>query len=434
MRPCLRILLLTAALATLPAHARFLFYEEAPIRYSDTKAKGPLSKIATEIEAGRLAFDSSSEKNFLRDFLRHLEVPVESQVLVFSRTSLQNDRISPSRPRAIYFSEDFYVGWVQGGDIEVIGSDPDIGPVFYRLTTPFGSHDKAQLIRDAQCLDCHGSSRTDGYPGMIIRSVYPDKIGAPIFGAGTRRTDHSSPISERWGGWFVTGENAGKRHLGNIYFEEIKPGEATPAKDFGASPNNLEKAFNTSKYLVATSDIVGLMVLEHQIMAHNAIVKANLNTRRWIFIDTSIGESAGRTPSKIGKTTRALITRGASDLLRVMLFSEEAALEGWGIEGGKAFQDAFAADAETAPSGHSLRDLQLLSRLFKNRLSYMIYSSAFHNLHPMMKAAFYEQLWAALSGNGDPEICGHLSEKERIRIIEILRTTKDDLPDYWKAK
>ena len=421
-------------LSAVSAQAEFLFYEEAPIRYSDTESRDPLSKLAADLAAGRLVFDSSSEKNFLRDFLRHLKIPIESQVLVFSRTSFQNDRIEPQRPRAIYFSPEYYVGWVQGGDIEIIGMDPNMGPIFYRMNTPFGRYPEPRLIRDAQCLNCHGSSRTEGYPGMLVRSVYPDEIGAPIFGAGTHRTDHSSPISDRWGGWYVTGESAGARHMGNLYFEEGKPGEALPTKDFGAAPQSLEKAFDTSKYLAATSDIVGLMVLEHQVMAHNALAKAHLDTRRWLYIDSSIGKDTGRAEGEIGESTKALIERGADDLLRVMLLTDEIKLEGWGVEGGEAFQEAFAADAKTDSEGDSLRDLQLLSRLFKNRLSYMIHSKSFDSLHPVMKEAFYKKLWTALHGEGDAEICGHLGDKELARILTIVKATKKDLPGYWSME
>ena len=111
----------------------------------------------------------------------------------------------------------------------------------------------------------------------------------------------------------------------------------------------------------------------------------------------------------------------------------EAELEDWGVEGGEKFQEAFAAGASKGPDDRSLRDLQLLSRLFKHRLSYMIYSGSFKHLHPVMKEAFYKKLYAALKGTGDEELSGHLSEKERERILGIVLATVDDLPDYWKS-
>ena len=415
------------------ANADFLFYEEAPISYSDTKPKDPIAKMIIPYEQGKLALDKTSEKAFLHSLLDMLNVPLESQALVFSRTSAQNDRIRPQHPRAIYFSENFYVGWVQGGAIEIASMDPDLGPIFYRMETPFGRESKPRIIRDNQCLNCHGSSRTDGYPGMVVRSVYPNSIGFPIFGAGTRRTDHSSPLNERWGGWFVTGESAGKRHQGNIYYKEGEPGEAIPVMDFGANLKTLDKAFDTSEYLSPTSDIVGLMVLEHQVMAHNAIIRAHLNTRRWLYIDHNVGKHIGRPEGKIGEATLNYIDRGANELLRVLLFTDEANLEIWGVEGGEAFQKSFAGKARRNAEGHSLRDLQLLSRLFKNRLSYMIYSSSFEHLHPVMKKVFYRKLWQSLHGKGEAKIIGHLGNKERARILSILLATKKGLPAYWKG-
>ncbi len=414
------------------ANAGFLFYEEAPINYSDTKPKDPIAAMILPYEQGKLGLDNTSEKAFLHSLLDKIDVPLESQVLVFSHTSFQNDLIRPQRPRAIYFSENFYVGWVQGGSIEIASMDPDLGPIFYRMDTPFGRQAEPHIVRDNQCLNCHGSSRTNGYPGMIVRSVYPNSIGSPIFGAGTRRTDHSSPINERWGGWFVTGESAGQRHQGNIYYKEGAPGEAIPVMDYGGNLKTLGKAFDTSKYLAPTSDIVALMVLEHQVMAHNAIIRAHLNTKRWLYIDANVGKHTDRPEGKIGAATLSYIDRGANDLLRVLLFTDEANLEIWGVEGGEAFQKSFAGGALRDADGHSLRDLQLLSRLFKTRLSYMIYSSSFDHLHPVMKKTFYLKLWQSLHGKGEAKIIGHLGDRECTRILKILLATKKGLPAYWR--
>ncbi len=417
------------AAASSTARAEFLFYEEEPIRYSDTEAKDPVALIIDDYESGRLKFDDSSELAFLRAVLDKFGVPRESQVLVFSRTSFQNDRIRPERPRAIYFSDDIYIGWVQGGSIELTAVDPDLGPTFYRMSTPFCRSPEPEIVRDSQCLNCHGSSRTGGYPGMMVRSVFPDDIGNPIFGAGTSNTDHSSPLEERWGGWFVTGDKDGPRHQGNLFYEEHGVGEVKTLKDFGAAPKTLDGAFDTSKYLADTSDIVALMVMEHQITAHNAITKAHLDTRRWLYLDARIAASSGRDGSEISESTAGLLDRGADDLLDVMLFKEEAPLVGWGVEGDETFQEAFAAGARGGEAGAELREFQLLSRLFKTRLSYMVHSPAFEALHPRMKAEFYTKLHAALTGGSDA--AAHLGERERGRILEIVRETKEDLPGCW---
>lgn len=180
-----------------------LFYENAPFHYSDSTPNDSVALLVKQMEAGEVALDTSSDKAFLRDLLAKLELPIASQVMVYSKTSFQNSRILPSRPRALYFSEDYYIGWVQGGDIEIISVDPKLGPVFYVLEIPRPPARKPLLFRSQECLNCHGGSRTEGVPGMLVRSVKPSTGGFPILAAGTSQTDHASPLAERWGGWYV---------------------------------------------------------------------------------------------------------------------------------------------------------------------------------------------------------------------------------------
>ncbi len=51
----------------------------------------------------------------MRSVLAALRVPVSSQTLVFSKTSFQYPKISPERPRALYYNDDVYVGQVHDG-------------------------------------------------------------------------------------------------------------------------------------------------------------------------------------------------------------------------------------------------------------------------------------------------------------------------------
>ena len=399
------------------------FYEEAPIYYSETEPTDPLADLIRKIDAGAVRLDQWSEKGFLKSLLTELDVPIESQVLVYSKTSLQNHRILPSRPRALYFSDDYYVGWVQGGDIEVISIDPQLGPVFYLLKVPRSPKDKPVLIRSSECMNCHGGSRTGGVPGMLVRSVRPDTGGFPILSAGTSSTDHSSPISERWGGWYVTGENGGERHMGNLLYEEEERGSATIVRDHGAV-KNLDRVINTSPYLSNTSDMVALMVLEHQLTVHNALTSARLNTLRWLHYDATLSDHLKRSDEPLREQTLKLINGEAERLLKVMFFKDEFTLESWGVEGGEPFQEAFLAKAPRTAKGRSLKDFELLSRLFRHRFSYMVYSRSFDYLPEPFKEVFYEKLLTALSG----EHVGidNLSAKERSRILAILLETKPE--------
>ena len=109
---------------------------------------------------------------YLRSVLKLLYVPVSSQGLVFSKTSLQLFRISPSNPRAIYFNDNVYVGWVRSGEvIEVSTADPNLGAVFYTLDQTASTNPK--FVRRAECLQCHSSRSTKDVPGHIVRSIFP---------------------------------------------------------------------------------------------------------------------------------------------------------------------------------------------------------------------------------------------------------------------
>ena len=202
---------------------------------------------------------------------------------MFSKTSHQNNRISPQIARALYFSDEIYVGYVHGGQIEVIAPDPLLGPIFYLIEFPSaGSPPRA--VRDPSCLSCHANARTEGVPGMLVRSVVPGADGRPILRLGTHLTTHSSPLEERWGGWYVTGTHDGALHMGNMTTTEA---DGTLDMEAGANWTSLEGKIDTSRYLLPTSDILALMVLEHQCRMHNLLTRASL---REILLENGGGE------------------------------------------------------------------------------------------------------------------------------------------------
>ena len=408
-------------------------YELEPILYSDTEATDRVAQMVEDYESGTLSFGTGSDKSVLEKVLAYLSIPVASQVLVYSRTSLQNDRIHPATPRALYFSDDCYVGWVQGGDIEIIAVDANLGPTFYRMALPHNNGARPQLYRDRNCLNCHGGSRTEGVPGMTVRSVYTDPRGFPILGAGTFRTDHSSPLSERWGGWYVTGSHAGARNMGNQIFQETEPGSVEQVTDHGTNLTTLDGVIDTSNYLAPTSDIVALMVLEHQITAHNAIFQAHFHTKRWVHQNAVMAKHFGDPEGTLSETTQRLIRNESARLLKALLFVEETPLDDWGVEGNETFQAQFLQAAKQTQNGQSLREFQLMSRLFKNRLSYMIYSPAFEHLPAEFKNVFFPMLWDTLNGRGAKELFQHIPESERLRIQAILRETSNSLPGLSAA-
>lgn len=245
-----------------------------PIKYSETASEDAV----TELIQGDWLAPPGDKKVFLKALLDKLGVSVESQVLVFSKTSLQTGLINQRNPRALYFSPNTYVGWVPGGKIEIIIEDETLGPVFYVVSAPFGG-EKPKFIRATDsCLVCHATSRTEGVPGIFIRSVIPDKNAHAMLSKGTTLVTDATPLKDRWGGWYVTGASD-DRHLGNRWSvdDESFPVNSKPTLD------DLESKIDTDKYLTPRSDILVIMVLEHQCQMHNLLTKAKFDYRRSLY-------------------------------------------------------------------------------------------------------------------------------------------------------
>ena len=343
--------------------------------------------------------------------LAALDVPVESQVLVFSKTSFQASRISPQNPRAIYFNDQVSVGWVRGGDfIELAAQDPTLGTVFYTLAQSADSAGGAELTRNnVNCVQCHTSDATMNIPGWFIGSVYPKKDGLTAYGPAYT-TDHRSPFEIRWGGWYVTGRHHGERHLGNAVVSDTTDlaSMVTPATVHVA---NLDGRFDPAGYLSMHSDIVALLVLEHQVQMLNHMTRLGWEAR--------MGKDAGRP-----------LEQAAAALVDYMLFVDEAELPG-PITGPTAFAQTFANQGPRDPKGRSLRDLQLTDRLMRYPCSYLIYSQAFDALPADAKALVYKRLWEVLSGQDTDARYDRLTSTLRQDVLEILRATKRDLPAYF---
>lgn len=391
------------------------FFELPPIKYSETASQDALAKLAAQIESGDWVVPPTDGKGFLRAVLQKLDVPEESQVLVFSKTSLQNSLINQRNPRSVYFSMDTYVGWVPGGKVEVIIEDEVLGPVFYVLDPPFGEKPaKITRVNDS-CLQCHATSRTSGVPGMLVRSVVPDQNSHPILSAGTTLVTDATPLKDRWGGWYVSGVSDDP-HLGNRWVDETPldnvefPPEITKEKE-------LSGLIDTEKYLQPTSDVVALLVLEHQCRTHNLITSAKFNYLRSRYFHKSFGEEKDLdSPEGMSWKTADSV---AKDLVSAFLFTEEVELGGEGVEGSEAFAKAFAERGVKTAKGKSLRDMRLYERIFKNRCSYMIYSKAFKGLPDLVKERVFHHLRLALAADTK----NHLGSKEKKTITGILEET-----------
>jgi hypothetical protein len=417
------LLALALALPHLAAAAEDA-YEQAPIHYSATKPKDAIQLLERQVRLGKVKVDRSDGWSVLRDVLKELNVPLESQVLVFSKTSKQNDRITPQTPRAIYFNDNAYIGYSVGGSIEVAAIDPLLGPVFY-LLDPHTPEDKPlHFERDQSCLSCHGGSFTRGVPGVLVRSVFPASTGHPILSQGSTVVDTTTPFSDRWGGWYVTGQHGSSVHRGNVTAVEQPDDTCEMPVEQGANVTDLAAFFPVAGYPKAQSDIVALMVLEHQTSVQNVLTRSHHAALRAMHMQRSLQKELGETVMEEPTgSARRIIDHCAEDVLDALLFKDEAALPDGGIEGDEAFQAAFTKTAPRAADGRSLKDFQLLSRLFKHRCSYMVHSITFQHLAPPLKQTVLGRLKDILQGRDTSARYSYLADSERAHIERILRET-----------
>jgi hypothetical protein len=424
-------------------------YTREPINYLSALVTDPVARLQDRLDHGQVRLDPDEKNGYLASVLRQLNISPTSQTLVFSKTSFQRDKISPSHPRALYFDDDTYIGWVRGGEVlEVASTDAQLGTVFYTLAQPkvaAGASAPAAPRFERQtysCLQCHGSTTTREVPGLLLRSVYPDADGQPVLSAGTFLTTQQSPFEQRWGGWYVTGNHGLQRHMGNVVVDEARArgaagGDATPNTlldvEAGANLADLAGKVDTSMYLGRGSDIVALMVFTHQAQTHNLLTRANYQTRIALRDEEAMNASLGRQPEPgdhHSESTMNRIKDAGEPLVRQMLFCDEAALGK--IVGAGAFDREFEARGPHDSRGRTLRELDLKRRLFRYPCSYLIYSAQFDALPSPVKDYVYRRLWEVLSGADRGDDFSHLTSSTRKAIIEILLETKKGLPDYWK--
>ena len=420
-------LLLVFSRATTVAQADDDF-ELAPIQYSASAPDNAVSRLQARLDAGETTLTWDDSVGWLGGVLAALDVPTSSQTLVFSKTSLQQTRISPRNPRALYFNDDVYVGYVRAGEVvEVSVADPSLGTVFYSLEQVPGKRPRFER-RTEDCLLCHGGSQTRGIPGHIVRSVYPSRSGQPIFSAGSHRVDDSIPLADRWGGWYVTGRHGEQRHLGNITYD-ARP---TPA-DFdrsGLNVTDLAERFGTKGYLSGASDLVALSVLAHQASAHNVLTRASFDVRAALHREAALNRDLDQAPDYRWPSTNTVLDGAAKALVECFLFCDEAPLAG-PIEGTTTFAAEFAALGPTDAGGRSLRQFDLERRLFRHPCSFLVYSASFDALPDELRTRFWERIGAVLTAADPGPRFAHLSADDRRAIRAILRATKPDAIAHW---
>jgi hypothetical protein len=364
-----------------------------------------VAQLNRKLQSGEVSLQFEERTGYLRSLLAALDIPIESQVALYSGTSLQARIINARNPRTIFFNDSTAVGWMAGGLIEVAALDPKQGAIFYLLpqqTTP----PLRQLARDTRCLACHYSIATLGVPGFLVRSIPSSPDGMIMPWLGNYTTDHRSPLSERWGGWYVTGR--GGRHLGNAPIADRTLQDIT-IDNANLNVSTLEKRFDTRSYLSPHSDIVALLVFDHQMRMMNLLTRLGWEAR--IF-------------EREERPAADALNDVVTEVVDYMLFVDEAPLDG--IKGTSGFAERFGALGPRDSKGRSLRDLDLQRRLFRYPCSYMIYSEVFDSLPDAARNAVYSRLLQVLSGKDSSTKYRHLSAGDRQAILEILRDTKKD--------
>ena len=396
--------------------------EDPAIAYSKGAVDNAVADLNARLADGsvRLRFDGRA--GYLASALDALNLPADSQLLLFLQTSLQAKRIGPANPRALFFNDRVALGWVRDGDvIEVAAHDATQGTVFYTLEQKppaATAGEPPQFRRAFVCLGCHITGDTFGVPGLLMFSATESGPGSLIRAVAM---DHSTPLAARWGGWLVTGSAGGAAHLGN----------AIPALDPGRRRDlrSVDGLFEPDGYRSATSDIGALLVFSHQTQMMNLLTRVGWEARA---ADPRLHPPFTSSPDTDQRLAQ-MMSGIATEVVDYVLFVDEAPLPGR-VEAAAGFVERFSAIGPRDAKGRSLHELDLTRRLLKYPCSYLIYSPAFDGLPPTAKEPIYRRLWEVLSGTERAERYRRaLSREDRQAIVEILRDTKTDLPEYFKG-
>ncbi|HEX5045792.1 MAG TPA: hypothetical protein VFX89_01630 [Gammaproteobacteria bacterium] len=415
----------TVAAPTAPAEPLRYDAEYPTMRYGTAARTDPVAKLAERLARGELKLERGP-RGYLDSLLAALHIDPASQTLVFSQTSLQSKRIRPEKPRAIYFNDEVYVAWVQEGPLEIGSMDPNLGPVFYMVEQ---DAPKARFDHELnRCLSCHDSYSLSGggVPRFIVGSGYIGPSGNLVSHEGWILVTDQTPLKSRWGGWYVTGHHGKQVHLGNVLIRSLDDFQRLEQLRVG-NIDNVDALFDTKPYLTNESDIVALLVLEHQVNAQNAIARVNWDVRTAIDKEPARAAGSGYSlpAAELSPATMQVVRESVEPLVQTMLFAGETKLTDE-ISGDPKFAAQFASRAVRDAQGRSLRDLDLHTRVFRYPLSYLVYSPAFDALPRAAREAVYARFAAVLRGEDRSEPFARLVDADRAAILEILTATKPE--------
>lgn len=418
----------------LPTSTRY-DVEYPTVAYSEAARENRVARLQQRLDSGELKLEWQPDLGYLRSLLKALEIDVESQVLVFSRTSLQIEHISPRAPRAVYFNDDTYVGYVQNSPlIELTVMDSDKGAVFYgfenRTEYPPG------FTREGgRCLTCHDtySMSGGGVPRVMVLSTPVDDPADTRRITAGQEVDDTTPFGMRWGGWYVTGNTGSRTHLGNLPLREGRGGEKLrELREASHNISSVKAYLDTARYPSEHSDVVALTVLEHQTRMHNLITRVDFKIRTVMSREDARSEAPVvesrvlRSWADVSPHDHERLKQVIEPVVRALFLSDAVPFEDR-MSGSSGFAERFARRGPRDAGGRSLHELDLQTRLFRYPFSYTIYSEQFDSLPEYALDYLYSRISEVLQGEDTTGLSAALSPQERVAIKEILIATKPGL-------
>lgn len=379
-----------------------------PIDYFSSETNDAISRLQQRLDASEVQLKASTSHGYLQSLLEHLEIPVESQLLVFSKTARNPDLVSPRTPRAVYFNDSVSVAWIPNArELEITAIDSVKGATFYTLSQPLTedaqqpgvkSVTASRFSKNNQCLACHAGRSSLDVPGWLARAFQTDGSGRPA--EGYSQVTHELDYSKRWGGWYVTGSPGGFAHRGNL----VGAADNQRAKDeptFRASMTELKSLCAIDRYPQPVSDVVSHIVFNHQVHGLNLLIRVGMEARL-----------ARRSDAE-------------DQLVRYFVFSDEAPLE---TELDQAADKSpyrvwFEAQGQHDSQQRSLRQFDLHSRAFRYRLSFLVAHPLFTNLPTECRSRLVTRILNGLTAAEPPAEFRHLPREERQAIVEIVSAT-----------
>jgi len=395
--------------------ATVIEFKQAPHSYFSHVPTDRFAALQPRLLSGEVKLDTSDDKAFLASILKALDIPISSQLLVFSASSLQSEIINPRNPRALYFNEDTYIGYVPGGKVEIISMDPEMGPMFYIFGQLNGGGVPA-ITRSEKCFNCHAGNATHRVPGLIAESLLPMLSGASLETYRRDEQGHQIPLEKRFGGWHLTGGH----HLTETHANLM--GRTRASRGFELTQVQPGQMSDLDLHLLPTSDILPNLLHEHQLGFENRVFHAAYVLRQLK------AEGGG----SVLTAAKPEVEKHADDLARYILFADEAKLPNQGIDGDPAFIRDFQRNKKPVSNGASLKDFDLKSRLFKYRASYMLYTDSWQKLPKEIKDRVYYKMAEGLRDQNPSPAFAHLPSDEKRAIRSILKDTLPGLPSWWR--